>query len=61
MREFDEYRDTRLWSAVEDTISELMATRELAVDTAPEYVVGYICRELVAKKVVTASALERRA
>lgn len=51
-RPFDEYRDTRLWAAVEASIDELVATREISVNTAREYVVGYLCRELIAKKVV---------
>lgn len=58
-REFDEYRDTALWSAIEDTIAELVATHEIKVETAPEYVIGYVCRELAAKRVVTAAAMQR--
>lgn len=58
---FDEYRDTPLWRAVEETIAELVATREVRVDTAPEYVIGYLCRELAAKRLVAAAALERPA
>jgi hypothetical protein len=56
-RRFDEYRDTTLWSAIEDMITELAATREISVNTAPEYVVGYLCRELAAKKLITSAAL----
>lgn len=55
---FDEYRDTPLWRAAEATIAELVATRELRVDTAPEYVIGYLCRELTAKGIVVAAALQ---
>jgi hypothetical protein len=54
----DEYRDTPLWSAIEATIAELAATRELSVNTAPDYVIAYLCRELVAKKLVAPTALE---
>ncbi len=57
----DEYRGTPLWRGVEETIAELVATRELRVDTAPEYVIGYLCRELAAKRLVAAAALERPA
>lgn len=55
-RPYDEYRNSALWSALEQTLGELIATRELAIDTAPEYVIGYLCRELLAKRVVTADA-----
>ena len=56
---FPEYRDTPLWRAVASALAELEATREVAVSTAPEYVIGYICRELAAKSVASPSALER--
>jgi hypothetical protein len=58
-RPFDEYRDTPLWNAIENTLAELVATRELRVDTAREYVIGYLCRELEAKGIITAAALQR--
>ena len=54
-RPFDEHRNTRLWSAIEASINELIATREISVNTATDYVVGYLCRELVAKKVVASA------
>jgi hypothetical protein len=52
-RPFDEYRNSRLWSAVEASVAELVATHEITINTATEYVIGYLCQELVAKKVVT--------
>jgi hypothetical protein len=55
-RPYDEYRNSALWSALEHTIRELIATREITVNTAPEYVIGYLCRELMAKRVVTGDA-----
>jgi hypothetical protein len=51
-RPFAEHRGTLLWKAVERTITELVASGELSVHTAPEYVYGYVCRELVAKKLI---------
>lgn len=59
-RAFDEYRDTPIWKAIAATITELTATREIRVDTAPDYVVGYLCRELAAKHVLAPNALQRR-
>jgi hypothetical protein len=52
---FAKYRDTPLWDAVEASIAELTSTREITVNTAPDYVIGYLCRELVAKRLVAAS------
>lgn len=59
VRPYDEYKDTVLWSAIEELVAELSATGEVAVNTAPQYVIGYICRELAAKKIVVAEALAR--
>ena len=58
-RPFDGYRDTRLWSALEATIAELVTTREISINTAPAYVVGYICRELAAKRLIVPDALDK--
>ena len=49
---FAEYRGTALWSAIENTLAELIATHEVSINTSPEYVIGYLCRELVAKKMI---------
>lgn len=56
-RPFAEYRDTPLWRALASVLADLEANREVVVATAPEYVIGYLCRELDAKRVVNASAL----
>ncbi len=60
LREFSEFKDTALWSAVADTLAELVATGEIAVNTAPEYVIGYVCRELAAKQVVAGTAVRHQ-
>ena len=51
-----QYQHTPLWAAVANTIAELQATGEVQVDTDIEYVIDYLCRELVAKNVVTPAA-----
>jgi len=56
---FAEHRDTPLWAAVEEMVTELVASREVSVNTAPDYVIGYLCRELVAKKLIVPAACER--
>ena len=58
-RPFATYRDTPLWSAVETTIGELTSTREVSVNTATDYVIGYVCQELVAKKLIVSSGLQK--
>lgn len=56
---YDEYRDTPLWRALARGLDDLQATREITVDTAPDYVIGYLYQELVAKSVVTLEARTR--
>ena len=53
----NEFQGTVLWSVLEGIITELEASGEIAVNTAPTYVMTYICRELVAKKVVNDAAM----
>jgi hypothetical protein len=57
-RPIAEYRHTRLWFAVESAITQLVASQELSVNTAPDYVIEYLCRELVSKKLVISSSHE---
>jgi hypothetical protein len=51
------FQYTPLWAAVASAISELQATSEVRIETAEDYVIDYICRELAAKQVVAPSAL----
>jgi hypothetical protein len=56
---YEQYEGTPLWRALEGALADLEASRELAVGTAPRYVLGYLCQELAAKWVVTGAALTR--
>lgn len=58
-RGFEEYRDTPLWAAIEATIAELTASREVSVNTAPDYVIGYLCQELIAKKLIAPAGIQK--
>ena len=53
-----QFLHTPLWTAVASAIAELQATGEVRIDTEVKYVVDYLCRELVAKHVVTGEAAE---
>lgn len=57
---YTEYRDTPLWRAIASALAELEANREMRIETAPDYVIDFMCRELTAKGVVEAAALTRR-
>lgn len=54
---FAQFRDTPLWRAIASSILELQATHEISIATAPDYVIGFLCQELAAKRVVDAIAL----
>ena len=58
-RPFDEYRDTPLWAALQSTLADLVASREVVVNTAPEYVIGHVCRELAAKRLIVPAGLQK--
>ena len=51
-----QFQHTPLWAAVASTVAELRATGEVRIDTEIDYVIDYLCRELVAKQVVTDAA-----
>ena len=53
-----QFQHTPLWAAVANTIAELQATGEVQVDTEVDYVIDYLCRELVAKQMVTSTAID---
>ena len=59
-RPFAEHRDSALWRALEQITTELVATHEITINTAPDYVIGYLCRELTAKQLVTLRGSETR-
>ncbi|HJP60055.1 MAG TPA: hypothetical protein VJ865_08645 [Gemmatimonadaceae bacterium] len=55
-----EHRDSMLWFALQAIVADLTTTGEIAINTAPDYVIAYVCRELVAKKMVSETALRSR-
>jgi hypothetical protein len=59
-RVYQQYEGTPLWEALAGALAELEASREVVVGTAPHYVIGYLCQELAAKRVVDGDALARR-
>jgi hypothetical protein len=59
-RPFAEHRDSALWCAVEQIITELVATQEITINTAPDYVIGFLCRELTAKQMVASRGSDVR-
>lgn len=60
MTPYDEFRRTRLWHAIERSVRELQTTREIAVATSDDYVVGFICQELAAQQLIAPAGLADR-
>ena len=56
-RPFAEYRDTPLWHVIAAAVTELEATQEIVVATAPDYVIGYLCQRLVSSRAAAPEAL----
>ena len=56
-RPYDEYKDTPLWRSLAQAVAGLEANGELAVATAPAYVIGHLCQRLVAGQLVAPKAL----
>ena len=54
------YEGTRLWRATRKALADLEDNRDLTVRTGHEYVVGYVCRQLERKRLVTREAVRRR-
>ena len=54
---YSEYQDTPLWRTIAAAVAELQASRDIALATAPEYVIGYLCQQLALRKVVSSDAL----
>ena len=54
---FDEYKDTPLWHVMASAVAELEASREIAIATAPDYVVGHLCQRIVAARLAADAAL----
>ena len=58
IRPRSQFRNTPLWGAVASTLAELQATGEVRIDTEADYVIDFLCRELVAKRVVASESID---
>jgi hypothetical protein len=56
-RAYDEYKDTPLWHRLAEALTELEASREISIATAPEYVIGHLCQALVAGQLTAPKAI----
>jgi hypothetical protein len=54
-----EFEHTPLGHAIADAILDLEKNRDLALTTANDYVIGYMCKQLAAQGLVIETALEK--
>lgn len=57
-QQYNQFIDTPVWRTVAAAIAELEKNKDLTITTAPEYVVGFLCQQLVVRRIVGPAALE---
>jgi hypothetical protein len=57
---YEQFQGSHLWRGLVVALRELQANGEVELKTSDEHVVGYLCQELVARGLVTLTALEPR-
>ena len=58
---YTEYEGTPLWRAAKKALGDLEENEDLRITEWHQYVVGYLCKQLARKGVVTARAIRRTA
>jgi hypothetical protein len=54
-----EFEKTPLWRTVKKAIADLEKNQDIRLEEFHEYVVGYICKQLAHKKLVSSTALKK--
>jgi hypothetical protein len=54
---YTEYENTRLWHATKKALADLEQNQDLAISERHQYVIGYICKQLATKRLVTRDAI----
>jgi len=49
---YKEFENSRAWKALREGLEDLVANQDLQITTAPEYVIGSLCKALVAAGVI---------
>ena len=55
-----EFEKTPLWKTLHKAISDLQENRDVELTTAEQYVVGYLCKQLVKRKFVVETAIKKK-
>jgi hypothetical protein len=54
-----EFENTPLWRAVKKALRDMEDNQDLAINEWHQYVVGYVCRQLAVRGVVTPQAVQK--
>jgi len=52
------FENTPLWESIAAAIAELRENRDIELSTAPDYVIGYLCKRLAEEQVVLGASLK---
>ena len=55
---YTEFERSRLWLVMEKAVSELEENNDIRLTTAPEYVIGYFCKQLSEADLINELGLE---
>jgi hypothetical protein len=54
---YAEYNDTPVWRAVAAALRDLEANQDVVLQTAPDYVIGFLCQQLAVRQLLAPVAL----
>ena len=54
-----EFENTAVWTVVKKAINELERNKDLKLTTPDEYIIGYICKQLVNNNILESSATKK--
>jgi hypothetical protein len=55
---YADLESTRVWVVLEKALGDLIENNDLRLTTAPEYVIGYICKQMREADLITESGFE---
>jgi hypothetical protein len=57
---YTEFENTPLWRVIKKAVRDLEKNQDLNLTARPEYIVGYICKQLKRRELVNSESLTRQ-
>ena len=54
------FEGTAIWEAITAAIADLEENQDIELTTVREYVIGYLCKQLAERQLLTSEALRKR-